>query len=332
MAAALFARASEVRARDTTDAGARAEPRRSRARGTTASPGARRYDRRRARRARDALVRRRRRRDDRHASVAAAIASRRSRPSCVRDGVVDDRVRFAGQSRALDSAVDHALTNITWEMVKDAPRSATSASSSLGVLEGHVFVAHNAGFDWRFVSAEVERATRRPLRGGGSARCGWRDACCRSCAAAISTRVAQLLRHRDPRAAPRRRRRASPRRTCSCACSTPRAIAAARRSTTSIACSAAARRAEAPRRPPAMPHSATRTPRHEPPQPLVEIAPARPLAHSRDPGRRPEARRRRDVRRRAEDALGAPHSGRRAQSHSARHALPADRARRSGPC
>jgi DNA polymerase-3 subunit epsilon len=58
-----------------------------------------------------------------------------------------------------------AITNITWEMVKDAPVFAEVCDQLLGVLEGHVFVAHNAAFDWRFVSAEVERATRRPLQG-----------------------------------------------------------------------------------------------------------------------------------------------------------------------
>jgi DNA polymerase-3 subunit epsilon len=58
-----------------------------------------------------------------------------------------------------------SITNITWEMVKDAPRFAEVCDQLLGVLEGHVFVAHNAAFDWRFVSAEVERATRRPLTG-----------------------------------------------------------------------------------------------------------------------------------------------------------------------
>jgi DNA polymerase-3 subunit epsilon len=58
-----------------------------------------------------------------------------------------------------------AITNITWEMVKDAPRFADVCDQLLGVLEGHVFVAHNASFDWRFVSAEVARATRRPLAG-----------------------------------------------------------------------------------------------------------------------------------------------------------------------
>jgi DNA polymerase-3 subunit epsilon len=58
-----------------------------------------------------------------------------------------------------------AITNISWSMVKDAPRFIEVCDQLLGVLEGHVFVAHNASFDWRFISAEVERATRRPLHG-----------------------------------------------------------------------------------------------------------------------------------------------------------------------
>jgi DNA polymerase III subunit epsilon len=58
-----------------------------------------------------------------------------------------------------------SLTNITWSMVKNAPRFAEVCDQLLGVLEGHVFVAHNAGFDWRFISTEVERATGRRLEG-----------------------------------------------------------------------------------------------------------------------------------------------------------------------
>ncbi|HXT15565.1 MAG TPA: 3'-5' exonuclease [Gemmatimonadaceae bacterium] len=58
-----------------------------------------------------------------------------------------------------------AITNITREMVKDAPRFADVCDQLLGVLEGNVFVAHNAGFDWRFISAEIQRVTRRPLEG-----------------------------------------------------------------------------------------------------------------------------------------------------------------------
>ena len=57
------------------------------------------------------------------------------------------------------------LTNISWEMVKDAPIFAEICDQLLGVLDGRVFVAHNANFDWRFLSMEIERATRRTLAG-----------------------------------------------------------------------------------------------------------------------------------------------------------------------
>ena len=58
-----------------------------------------------------------------------------------------------------------ALTNISWEMVQDAPPFREVCARLLEVLEGHVFVAHNAAFDWRFLSMEVERATGRTLEG-----------------------------------------------------------------------------------------------------------------------------------------------------------------------
>ncbi|MDP9205843.1 MAG: 3'-5' exonuclease [Gemmatimonadota bacterium] len=57
------------------------------------------------------------------------------------------------------------LTNITWDMVKDAPTFDRVASDVMRVLEGNVFVAHNAMFDWRFVSSELSRASGRQLRG-----------------------------------------------------------------------------------------------------------------------------------------------------------------------
>jgi DNA polymerase-3 subunit epsilon len=57
------------------------------------------------------------------------------------------------------------LTNITWDMVKDAPTFDRVASDVMRVLEGNVFVAHNAMFDWRFVTSEVSRATGRRLGG-----------------------------------------------------------------------------------------------------------------------------------------------------------------------
>ena len=66
--------------------------------------------------------------------------------------------------RSIPPAIS-AITSINWEMVKDAPRFRDVCDQLLGVLAGHVFVAHNASFDWRFITAEVQRATRRPLHG-----------------------------------------------------------------------------------------------------------------------------------------------------------------------
>lgn len=57
------------------------------------------------------------------------------------------------------------LTQITWAMVKDAPRFAEIEPKLLEVLTGHVFVAHNSNFDWRFLSSEVRRASGRELVG-----------------------------------------------------------------------------------------------------------------------------------------------------------------------
>ena len=57
------------------------------------------------------------------------------------------------------------LTNITWDMVKDAPTFDRVAPDVMRVLEGNVFVAHNANFDWRFLTTELSRSTGRQLRG-----------------------------------------------------------------------------------------------------------------------------------------------------------------------
>ena len=57
------------------------------------------------------------------------------------------------------------LTNITWDMVKDAPTFDRVVPDLMRVLEGNVFVAHNANFDWRFITSEVTRSTGHQLRG-----------------------------------------------------------------------------------------------------------------------------------------------------------------------
>jgi DNA polymerase-3 subunit epsilon len=62
-----------------------------------------------------------------------------------------------------------AITNITDEMVRHAPRFAELAERVLAVLSGRIFVAHNARFDWNFVSAELHRS--RDLTLGGTRLC-----------------------------------------------------------------------------------------------------------------------------------------------------------------
>lgn len=57
------------------------------------------------------------------------------------------------------------LTGITDAMVADAPRFEDIAGLVRERLEGRVFVAHNAPFDWRFVSAEMRLAASVLLSG-----------------------------------------------------------------------------------------------------------------------------------------------------------------------
>lgn len=52
-----------------------------------------------------------------------------------------------------------ALTGITDQMVSEAPPFEQIADGVQAALAGRVFVAHNARFDWAFVSAEIERVT-----------------------------------------------------------------------------------------------------------------------------------------------------------------------------
>ncbi|MEN8143371.1 MAG: 3'-5' exonuclease [Gemmatimonadota bacterium] len=51
------------------------------------------------------------------------------------------------------------LTGITADMLATAPTFGDIADQVRGCLEGRVFVAHNAGFDWRFVAEEMRRAS-----------------------------------------------------------------------------------------------------------------------------------------------------------------------------
>jgi DNA polymerase-3 subunit epsilon len=58
-----------------------------------------------------------------------------------------------------------SITNITNEMVRNAPRFSEVAERLLAALAGRVFVAHNARFDWNFVSAELRRTRDLTLDG-----------------------------------------------------------------------------------------------------------------------------------------------------------------------
>lgn len=58
-----------------------------------------------------------------------------------------------------------SLTGITNDMVVHQPRFAQVARQVSRAVEGCVFVAHNAGFDWRFLSHEMSLATGMTLSG-----------------------------------------------------------------------------------------------------------------------------------------------------------------------
>ena len=77
------------------------------------------------------------------------------------------------------------LTNISWEMVRDKAPFRDVCADIVNALEGHVFVAHNANFDWRFVSAEVGRSSGRELTGR------------RLCTVRLSRRLLPQLRSRS---------------------------------------------------------------------------------------------------------------------------------------
>lgn len=93
---------------------------------------------------------------DRITEIAAVV---------VRDGeIVELYETLVNPQRSIPPFVTR-LTNITWDMVKDAPTFDRIAPDVLRVLEGNVFVAHNMTFDWRFVTTELSRSTGRQLQG-----------------------------------------------------------------------------------------------------------------------------------------------------------------------
>ena len=57
------------------------------------------------------------------------------------------------------------LTGISHAMVRDEPPFRDRAPEIRALLDGAVFTAHNAAFDWRFVQAELVRSAVTPLGG-----------------------------------------------------------------------------------------------------------------------------------------------------------------------
>ena len=114
-----------------------------------------------SRRSQRTVVRRRRRRDDRHAPLCGRPDHEIARRTCATARSTDVYETLVNP-RALDPAVRHAAhEHLVGDGAGRADVSRRSCDNCCDVLDGHVFVAHNAGFDWRFVSREVSRASRR---------------------------------------------------------------------------------------------------------------------------------------------------------------------------
>jgi DNA polymerase III subunit epsilon len=79
----------------------------------------------------------------------------------VRGGcVVDCFEALVNPERSIPPLITR-LTHITQAMVRDQPTFREIAPRLVEILEGHVFVAHNAAFDRRFVGIEVFQAGGR---------------------------------------------------------------------------------------------------------------------------------------------------------------------------
>lgn len=94
--------------------------------------------------------------DDRITEIACVV---------VRDGeIIELFETLVNPERSIPAFVTR-LTNITHDMVRNAPTFDRIAPDVMRVLQGNVFVAHNANFDWRFVASELSRCSGQRLRG-----------------------------------------------------------------------------------------------------------------------------------------------------------------------
>jgi DNA polymerase III subunit epsilon len=83
----------------------------------------------------------------------------------VRNGTVADVYTTLINPERLIPVHITGITGITWDMVKDQPCFRHVADEVTSRLAGHVFTAHNASFDWRFVSEELRRGSGQTLAG-----------------------------------------------------------------------------------------------------------------------------------------------------------------------
>ena len=99
--------------------------------------------------------------------TSARVSDRITEISVVRvkDGVIADvYTRLVNPERSIPAFIT-TLTQITWDMVKDEQPFRHIAADVADRLTGHVFTAHNAAFDWGFVSEELSRSAGRRLHG-----------------------------------------------------------------------------------------------------------------------------------------------------------------------
>jgi DNA polymerase-3 subunit epsilon len=78
--------------------------------------------------------------------------------------IVDEFSTLVNPDRAIPPFITR-LTRITPAMAANAPLFADVADDVRRAVSGAVFVAHNAPFDWRFLSSELAWVQGRPLQG-----------------------------------------------------------------------------------------------------------------------------------------------------------------------
>ncbi len=78
--------------------------------------------------------------------------------------IVDVYAQLVNPERSIPPFITQ-LTQISWAMVKDQPCFRDVAGEVTKRLSGHVFAAHNAAFDWKFVSEELSHGVGHRLSG-----------------------------------------------------------------------------------------------------------------------------------------------------------------------